>query len=124
MPGRGKIDEYNKTLTKEERVKSAKKAAKASAKVRGEKKGLNKTIRQFARMINDAKATDDAIEELKKLGLDENATNGAVIAASVFMAAFNGDMKAVDKWERYIGEDDRGTDGEGELSALILGLKR
>ena len=119
--GKGKIDAYNKSLTPEQRKNNARKAAAESHKKRKE----NKSIREIAKIINASKAPEEAQERLEQLGIaDEDRTNAAVIAASVFMAAFNGDMKAVEKWERYVGQTDITDEDEGQLSALIIGLQR
>lgn len=123
MPRKTKdyISAYNKSLTPEQRTESARKAGIASQKKQKE----NKTIREIARIINASKAPEEAQERLEQLGIaDEDRTNAAVIAASVFMAAFNGDMKAVEKWERYVGQTDTTDEDEGQLSALIIGLQR
>ena len=100
--GKGKINEYNATFTPEERKENAKRAGSAPKKPRA------KTIREIACIINDAPATAEAKATLKKLGLDdENMTNAAVIAAVVFRAAFEGDLKAIEKWERYVGQAEK-----------------
>ena len=122
MPGgKGKIDEYNKSLTPEQRKINAKKAGQAP------RKKSVKTIRQIAQIINEAPAQEGAKAGLAKLGIkDEDMTNAALIAAAVFRAAFEGDMKAIDKWERYIGQSDSRSDDEGNgmLADLIDGLKQ
>lgn len=100
--GKGKINEYNATFTPEERKENAKRAGSAPKKPRA------KTIREIACIINDAPATAEAKATLAKLGLDdENMTNAAVIAAVVFRAAFEGDLKAIEKWERYVGQAEK-----------------
>lgn len=119
MPGGpGKINEYNKSLTPEQRKINARRAGKASRK-------RVKTIREIAKIINEAPAQEDAIKGLRKLGLsDEYMTNAAIIAASVFRAAFEGDMKAVEKWERYVGQTDATADsGNGVIMDLIADLR-
>lgn len=117
--GPRKINEYNKSLTAEQRKKNASKAGKAPKSTTG------KTIRQLAKIINDAPAQKEARNALKKLGLDdEDMTNAALIVAAVFRAAYEGDMKAVEKWERYIGQDESSMSSrEGCLAELIDGLK-
>lgn len=121
MPGgAGKINEYNKSLTPEERKENARRAGSAP------KKKSVCTMRQIAKMINDAPAQEEAKKGLEKLGLDdETMTNSALIVAAVFRAAFQGDMKAVEKWEKYIGQYDSTDDetGNGLLAELIDGLK-
>ena len=100
MPGgKGKIQEYNESLTPEQRKSNARKAAQAPRR-------KVKTIREIAKIINAAPASNErARQMLFELGIDdEDMTNAALIAASVFRAAFEGDLKAVDKWERYTGQ--------------------
>lgn len=119
MPGGpGKINEYNKSLTPEQRKINARRAGKASRK-------RVKTIREIAKIINEAPAQKAAMEGLKNLGLsDKDMTNAALIAASVFRAAFEGDMKAVEKWERYVGQTDATADsGNGVIMDLIADLR-
>ena len=119
MPGGpGKINEYNKSLTPEQRKINARRAGKASRK-------RVKTIREIARIINEAPAQKAAMEGLKNLGLsDKDMTNAALIAASVFRAAFEGDMKAVEKWEKYVGQTDATADtGNGAIMDLIADLR-
>lgn len=121
--GPGKINEFNRSLTQEQRKANARKAQRASAKA----KKTRKTIREFAMAINDAKPTAEMRDQLVSIGVDpDEATNGAAIAAAVFMAAFNGDMKAVDKWEKYVGQsmDLNPTEGQGQLADLISGLQQ
>ena len=116
--GKGKINEYNKSLTPEQRKASARKAAQAQRK--------SYTMKQLAKIINAAPAQEAAKQGLEKLGLsDEQMTNSALIVAAVFRAAFNGDMKAVEKWEKYIGQHEASDDdtGNGILAELIDGLK-
>lgn len=119
MPGGpGKINEYNKSLTPEQRKINARRAGKASRK-------RVKTIREIAKIINEAPAQKAAMEGLKNLGLsDKDMTNAALIAASVFRAAFEGDMKAVEKWEKYVGQTDATADsGNGAIMDLIADLR-
>lgn len=106
--GPGKIDEYNKELTPEQRKANAKKAARAPRP--------KSNIKSIAKMINAAPAGTDIQTALKILGLtDMNVSNAAGIALAVYQAAINGDMKAVEKWEKYIGQyvkdTEKNTDG-------------
>lgn len=119
--GKGKINDYNKSLTPEQRKNNAKRAARAPRR-------KTKTLKQIAAIINEAPAQAAAKEGLKKLGLDdEDMTNAALIVAAVFRAAYEGDMKAVEKWERYIGQSmtaaSADDEGNGSLTELIEGLK-
>ena len=99
---------------------TAGKAGKKGANASNEKQRQNKTIKELARIINNAPARDSAKEQLAKLGLaDEDMTNAALIAAAVFRAAFEGDMKAVDKWESYVEDkQNESQDDDGFLAAL------
>lgn len=122
MPGgKGKINEYNKSLTAEERKKSASKAGKKS----GEKRKLNADIRSIAKEINNAPAGEDLKAALGMLNVEgEHFSNAAGIAMAVFQAAINGDMKAVAKWEQYVGQAESAQSGEnGMLADLIDRLK-
>lgn len=112
MPGgKGKIDEYNKSLTAEQRKESAKKAAKAPRKA--------KTIKQIAKMINDMPAPEAAKSSLKEFGIEgEDMTNAAMIALAVLRAAFEGDLRAVEKWERYVDQYDSKRREKAELAVL------
>ena len=108
MPGRGKIDEYNKSLTPEERKLSAKRAATAPRP----KARLNSNIRRIAKAINKAPAGTKLKEALEMLNVDgEDFSNAAGIALAVFQAAIDGDMRAVEKWEKYVGQEEMHGDG-------------
>lgn len=115
--GPGKINEYNQSLTPEQRKANARKAAKRPRK-------KTKLIRDIAKIINDAPAQASARDSLAKLGIPEgDMTNAALIAAAVFRAAWEGDMRAVEKWERYVGQADEQQRHDGMLADLIDGLK-
>ena len=99
--GPGKINEYNRTLTPEKRKANARKAGRAPKK----NAKRNADIRSIARLINDAPAGESILDGLAMLNIsDENVSNAAGIALSVYQAAINGDMKAVEKWEKYVGQ--------------------
>lgn len=109
--GPGKINEYNQSLTPEQRKESARRASEASAKARSGGTRIS-DIRQIAKMINEAPAGKSLQEGLSMLGIrDDSLTNAAGIALAVYQAAIEGDMKAVEKWERYTGQYVK---GEGE----------
>lgn len=105
--GPGEINEYNQTLTPEERKANARKAARAPRP--------KSNIKRIAKMINAAPAGTDIQTALRMLGLtDVNVSNAAGIALAVYQAAVNGDMRAVEKWEKYNDQEDRpekNTDG-------------
>jgi hypothetical protein len=121
MPGGpGQINEYNKSLSAEERKASAKKAGKQS----GRKRKQAKLLREYALAINNAPAPAEAREGLARLGIKEkDMTNAALIVAGVYRQAYKGDMRAVEKWERYIGQvDENEARRDGMLADLIDGL--
>jgi hypothetical protein len=98
--GKGKINEYNKSLTAEQRKASAIKAAKAPRK-------NQKAIKEIAKIICNAPAPAAAKKSLKEFGVeDEDMTTAALVALAVIRAAIEGDLKAVEKVEKYIGQSD------------------
>lgn len=98
MPG---IDEVNKRLTPEERRERASKAGKAPKRKRV------KTLRQLAKMLNDMPAPAGARQMLNELGVaEDDMTNAAMVVAAVLRSAFDGDLRAVEKWEKYTGQAD------------------
>ncbi|MCI8438100.1 MAG: hypothetical protein HFF73_01110 [Oscillospiraceae bacterium] len=67
-------------------------------------------------MINAAPAGQDLQTALAMLGIrGVSVSNAAGIALAVYQAAINGDMKAVEKWEKYVGQfvkdEEKNTDG-------------
>lgn len=118
--GKHNIDDYNKSISAEKRKKNAQKAGRAPKKTKA------KTLRQLAKIINEAPVQEAAKAGLEKLGLDDkDMTNAALIVASVFRAAYEGDMKAVEKWEKYIGQTPtvESDEKDGMLADLINGLQ-
>lgn len=108
--GKGKINEYNQSLTPEQRKNNAKRAASR----RRPRAKINKDIRSIARMINTAPAGSDLLTALAMLNIrDAHVSNAAGIALSVYQAAINGDMRAVEKWEKYVGQAADGGKGGG-----------
>lgn len=116
--GPRKINDYNQSLSPEQRKANARKAATAKRP----KTKLNANIRSIARIINDAPAGRDLKTALSILNVgSESMTNAAGIALSVYQAAIEGDMRAVEKWEKYVGQFE-GTDktkGSGEVRVII-----
>ena len=114
--GRGKINEYNQSLTPEQRKKNAKKAGSAKRP----NLTRNANIRAIAKMINEAPAGDSLTAALSMLNVDDpTLTNAAGIAVAVFQAAMNGDMKAVEKWESYVGQTDKTNTADGPVQVII-----
>lgn len=98
--GKGKINEYNKSLTAEQRKANARKAAQSPRQ-------KQKTIREIAKLICDSPAPSAAKKSLAEFGIvDEDMTTSALVALAVIRAAIEGDLKAVEKVEKYIGQSD------------------
>ena len=63
-------------------------------------------LADLAREFGRSKVTNPEHEQkLREIGFTE-FTNNALIAASVFSNAVNGDMKAVEKWQELTGSAD------------------
>lgn len=89
-------------FTKETASKEGKKGAEKSNFVQRK----TKTISELAKIINNAGVTGEkAKKQLEALGIDpEDMTNAALITSAIFRAAFEGDMKAVEKWLWLTGQ--------------------
>lgn len=107
----------NSERTPSERRESARKAGIASGRARRQKK----TLSDLAKMIADNPAPDAARRKLEQIGIEaEDASNNAVIVASVYSKAVKGNMQAVDKWEQLVAETKEDI-GRYELPARVLG---
>ena len=99
--------------TKSEQREIAKKGGIKSGQVRRQKK----TLSDLAKMIADTPAPDAARRKLEQIGIEaEDASNNAVIVASVYSKAVKGNMQAVEKWEQLVAETKEDT-GKYELPA-------
>ena len=66
----------------------------------GEAKRRNKSLSELAKAIANSPAAAKNKKTLESIGIDdENATNNALVAASIFKSALSGNMSAVDKWQ-------------------------
>ena len=87
----------------------------------GESRRAKKSMSELAKIIANTPASDKNKKKLAQLGIeDEEATNNAAVVASVYHSALSGDMKAVEKWEKYtetVSDDDK----PYELPARVLG---
>ena len=87
----------------------------------GESRRQKKSMSDLAKMIADNPASAKNKKMLSNMGIpEENATNNAVVVASVFTGALSGDMKAVDKWQQLtetVSTDDK----PYELPARVIG---
>ena len=107
----------NSERTPSELREMARKGGVASGVVRKQKK----TLSELARMIANNPASVEDKETLSEMGItDEDATNNAVIAASVWNSARNGNMQAVEKWQEYT-EAAGANDKPFELPARLIG---
>ncbi len=106
-----------KTPTSEE----ARKNGRAGGIASGEARRRKKTMAELAKMIakNPASAKDQ--KKLKSIGIESaDATNSAVVVASVFESARQGNMQAVDKWEKYT-ESEAASDKPYDIPARVVG---
>ena len=98
---------------------TASKAGKKGAPISNAVQKQQKTIRELAKIVGEA-AVDNPklVKQLASLGITEgDATNNALILAAIFQAAIHGDMKAIEKWMKMIGQEestDKKTDGQLE----------
>ena len=106
-------------------AETASKAGKKGGPESNKNQERTKTISELAKIINNSRVgSKKAKEQLEALGLtDEDMTNAALITAAIFRAAYEGDMKAVEKWERLTGQADEGKRHNGQLADLIDGLR-
>lgn len=98
-------------------VEEASRGGRNSGPARRRKKSLSELAKIIAE--NPASAKDQ--KALTKIGItEEDATNTAVVVASVFESARGGNMQAVEKWEKYT-ETAAADDKPYELPARVLG---
>ncbi len=96
-------------------AETASKAGKKGAPESNKAQAKTKTLSELAKIINGSEVTGEkARKQLKLLGIkDDDMTNAALIVSGIFRAAFEGDMKAVEKWERLTGQaEDQQTHGD------------
>lgn len=73
----------------------------------GEARRAKKNREELARLIAEApiKSTK-AKKKLEEIGIyGDDKINDAMIVAAVYFAAASGDIKAVEKWEKWTGKD-------------------
>lgn len=104
--------------------KSGKEAAESGRKggiASGEAKRAKKSMKAIAQAIAEAKVSDKNRAALTALGVnDEGMVNNALVTASIFKAAVNGNMSAVDKWTALV-DDGGASEKEYMLPARFLG---
>ena len=114
-------------FTKETARREGKRGAEVSNAVQKQNREQGKTLAELAKIVGRAKIKKPKIiAQLKELGIeDEDLTNDALVLAAVFQAAIHGDLKAVDKWEDYIGQSRKNAaeSKDGQLADLIDGLR-
>ena len=112
-----KNGEAHKFRAGEEQARIAKKGGVASGRARRQKR----TLSDLAKMIADNPAPDAARRKLELIGIEaEDASNNAVIVASVYSKAVKGNMQAVEKWEQLVA-DTKADDEVYELPARVIG---
>lgn len=105
----------DRTTSEQREITSA--GGKASGAARRQKKSLS----ELAKLIADNPAEGRNKKKLAKIGIEgEDATNNAMVVAAVFEGATCGDMKAVDKWEKYT-EGVTADEKPFELPARVIG---
>lgn len=123
--GTNNIAKYNATLTPEQAAENRKAASAAGVEARRQKAKQIKDIKTIAKIVNNAPAGADLKAALKRLGIEnENLTNAAGIVLAVYQAALNGDMKAVEKWESYIGQADKSKGSAAPFVQIVCDLPR
>ena len=103
--------------TGEEQVKIAAKAGLASGRTRR----FKRTLSDIAREIAENPAPDAVKAKLQRMGINEaDASNNALVVASIYSKAIKGNMQAVEKWEQLVA-DTKADDGVYELPARVIG---
>lgn len=113
------LEQYQFTTeqSRSEAAENGRKGGVASGVARRQKKSLS----ELAKLIADNPAEGKNKKKLAKIGIEgEDATNNAMVVAAVFEGATSGDMKAVDKWEKYTEGMSAG-DKQFELPARVIG---
>ena len=117
MTGDQNLKPFTSSQSREEAVENGRKGGIKSGQVRRQKK----TLSDLAKMIADNPAPDAARRKLEQIGIEaEDASNNAVIVASVYSKAVKGNMQAVEKWEQLV-EETKEDIGKYELPARVLG---
>lgn len=108
---------FTSEQSREEAAKNGRKGGIAS----GESRRAKKSMAELARMIAEAPATANDKKKIQSLGIEaEDVTNNAVIVAAVYESAKNGNIQAVDKWEKYV-ETSNTDEKTYELPARVIG---
>lgn len=113
----GNVNNLDPVRTKEEATERGRNGGKASGIARRKKKSLS----ELAKIIAENPACTKDKKELAKIGItDEDATNNAVVVASIFESAKMGNMQAVDKWEKYT-EVSAADEKQYDIPARVVG---
>ena len=97
--GPGKINEYNQTLTPEQRKESARRAAEASGAARRKYKTMRECLKQVLRLDVANPKTRQILEDL---GLEPSRSNA--IALQTIAKAADGDIEAARFVRDTVGE--------------------
>nr|DAT58389.1 MAG TPA: terminase large subunit [Caudoviricetes sp.] len=117
MANEKNLKPFTDNQSREKAVRNGRKGGIAS----GVAKRQKKTLSDLAKMIAETPAPDAARRKLELMGIEaEDASNNALIAASVYSKAVKGNMQAVEKWEQLVA-DTKADDGVYELPARVIG---
>lgn len=103
-------------------AETASKAGKKGAPISNASQKQLKTMKQLAKLVGEtAVSNPKLVKQLTELGVPEDEiTNNALVLAAVFQAAIHGDMKAIEKWEKYIGQfEDKAEEDDGKVEIVI-----
>ena len=94
--------------------------ARAAQKNAVQARMRNKALAEFATIVSDTRVTnEDMLESLREYGItDPVVQNEALIAIGVFREAIKGNIRAVNKWEKWLDE------AEANREAEILRFER
>lgn len=102
---------------KSEQREIQRKGTKASAKKRAEEK----TFRELAKAVLPTVISDDEMkEQARRFGIDEEVSVKMLTVIGVIKSACSGDVKAFEKLEQLIGEEQA---DNGQIEKLVEGLK-
>ena len=119
MANEQNLKPFTTEQSREEAVKNGRKGGIAS----GEAKRKNKTRRELALEIANAKVTNEKIKEMVKANTgidDEDITGDAAVVNGVYMEALSGNMQAYDRWEQLTADQSSDKD-DYELPARVIG---
>lgn len=116
--GNENLRSFTSDQSREKAVENGRKGGIASGQARRKKKSLSEIAKTIA---NAEISSEKAKATLSKMGLDdEDLTNNSLIVAAVFQNATAGNMQAVEKWEKYVEDDQKKKDGVYHLDLDLI----